>query len=88
MSSNRPLPEKPTGLLIDAPIGPLSPPEEIHAWLLELDQLETEVAPRSQASEAVKSARREAHEFLAFQKKLIADGVTMQYAPATRRPAL
>lgn len=83
---SEPTEERPSCILLDSPIGPLSPPEEIHAWLEELDAIEATVAPDSEATETIKWARWEARQFSKFQAEIIASGQAMIYAPARRRP--
>lgn len=58
--------ELPTGILLDAPIGPASKPEEIRAWIDELDQIETTVAPNSDATVTIARARKTAKAMLEF----------------------
>jgi hypothetical protein len=51
-------------LLIDPPIGPFSPPDQIQAWLGELASMQLEHAHDPQALECIASAERVARYYL------------------------
>ena len=60
----KPPPDRPTSVLICGMLTPFTPTNVIRAFLKELDELETELAPNSDATESIAGARARALKYL------------------------
>lgn len=62
--------ERATAILIDAPVSLIfSTPDEIRAWLKELDDIESEVVPNSDATDTIATVRERALYYLDLAEK-------------------